>query len=246
MARLIISYCRADQHLIRPFTKLLGGALSEADEAVYWDERFEPGSSWIAQFEKGLSQADKLFVFWCDHSAASAAVNKELVSALAKKIVVIPVILDDTPLPPTIEWIHGIDLRPTRVHRLNPIRTMVPRATRSARALLHAAVGEGRRIDSLTSYTTLTVVALAWGLLCWLWGGPVIAKAWATIRDTLVYLVVYGPPAILAAHFALSFARRRMRLHALTRDHERPGSLANFVVREFSRRLHGTQRPEAD
>jgi TIR domain len=83
MARIIISYCHADQHLVRPFTKLLGGALSEHDQAVYWDDRFESGQSWTEQFVRALGQSDKLFVFWCDHSAASKAVQKEVEIARA-------------------------------------------------------------------------------------------------------------------------------------------------------------------
>jgi TIR domain len=116
VATLVISYARADQPLVRAVVRLLRTALREIDDAVYWDEDFEPGELWFEQIARSIDGAPRLFVFWCAHSAASAQVLREMAYALAAGKVVVPVLLDDTCLCDELAPIHGVDLRSAVLH----------------------------------------------------------------------------------------------------------------------------------
>ena len=238
MAHIIISYCRADQHLVRPFTKLLGGALSVDDEAVYWDDRFRSDESWTQQFKDGLTQSDKLFVFWCDHSAGSDAVRKEVELANSMGKPVIPVLFDNTPLSDFLAPIHGIDLRPIRVHRLDPIRTLIPRFIRIARQFVEAST---RRPDGISSYSLVVALTVGWVLVVRALYPQLMSTAMGTIVTCSQYLVVFGPVVLLMAYAVMTLAGREWRLRALAKDYTRPGSVGDFVVREFNRRLRHTE-----
>ena len=133
MATLVISYARADQPLVRGVVKLLRAAMSEIDDAVYWDEDFEPGAAWFDQIKHSIDEAPQLFVFWCAHSAASSQVLDELMYALNAGKVVVPVLLDDTSLSASLAPIHGVDLRTAVRHVATPhehstLRWLVPAA----------------------------------------------------------------------------------------------------------------------
>ena len=133
MATLVISYARADQPLVRGVVKLLRAAMSEIDDAVYWDEDFEPGAAWFDQIKRSIDDAPQLFVFWCAHSAVSSQVLEELMYAINAGKVVVPVLLDDTSLSASLAPIHGVDLRTAVRHVATPherstLRWLVPAA----------------------------------------------------------------------------------------------------------------------
>jgi len=111
MADLVISYSRADQPLVRAVVLLLETGLSEIGRTVFWDGELEPGERWFEQLKQAIDVAPQLFVFWCEHSAASRQVRREYLYALRKKKRVVPVLLDNATLARRIAPIHGIDLR---------------------------------------------------------------------------------------------------------------------------------------
>jgi len=128
MAVLVISYSRADQLQVRQIITLLRASLRGVDRAVYWDDQFEPGEPWFDQLKAHIDTSPLLFVFWCEHSYASEEVRKEFTYALQQKKLVVPVLLDDTPLVDELAPIHGIDLRgsirhgrPSRISRAIPV-----------------------------------------------------------------------------------------------------------------------------
>ena len=116
MATIVISYGRGDRPLVRGLVKLLRAGLHGIDRAVYWDDDFEPGESWFDQIEAEIRVTPKLFVMWCEHSASSAQVRRELDVALAYQKRLVPVLLDSTPLMERLAGIHAIDLRQTVKH----------------------------------------------------------------------------------------------------------------------------------
>jgi len=117
MAKLVISYSRADQAVVRDVVALLSGALNDIDDGVFWDADLVPGEDWFPQLAQHIDAAPQLFVFCCDHSAASAQVKREYEYALGAKKRVVPVLLDGTPLVPPLTTIQGIDARRAIRHR---------------------------------------------------------------------------------------------------------------------------------
>lgn len=87
MGALVISYSRTNQTQVRAIVSLLRAALRDIEKAVFWDGDFEPGDPWFEQLKGHIDAAPQLFVFWCDHSAASAQVTREFSYALSKKAV---------------------------------------------------------------------------------------------------------------------------------------------------------------
>jgi hypothetical protein len=111
MPVLVISYSREDQPQVRALVSLLKAAFRGIEKAVYWDGEFEPGDPWFEQIKQHIDAAPQLFVFWCRHSAASPHVKREFVYAFRWSKIVVPILLDNTPLAPELTRIHGIDLR---------------------------------------------------------------------------------------------------------------------------------------
>lgn len=122
MANIVISYSREDQPLVRGLVKLLRAGLQGIDKAVFWDDDFEYGDPWFAQFEQSVREATALFVVWCSHSAVSKAVARELHIALEHKKRLVPVLLDRTTMPDAIAALHGVDLRGVVEHSLTKVR----------------------------------------------------------------------------------------------------------------------------
>ena len=125
MAVLVISYSRQDQPQVRAIVKLLRGAMREIERAVYWDEDLEAGDAWFAQITAAIDASPQLFVFWCHHASRSNQVGREVHYAFERGKRIVPVLLDDTPLPDVLTCVHGIDLRDAVRH--NPFREFDPR-----------------------------------------------------------------------------------------------------------------------
>jgi len=50
-------------------------------------------------------------LFWCCHSSSSAEVKKEYLQAIAAGKIIVPVLLDNTPLNPEVAQYQAVDLR---------------------------------------------------------------------------------------------------------------------------------------
>jgi len=111
MPDLVISYSRQDRSLIRAVAGLLQAALPGIDRSVYWDDAFQAGKPWWEQYTEAVEGSPQLFVFWCDHASRSTEVRREYEYAFEKHKVVVPVLLDATPLSERLALIHGVDLR---------------------------------------------------------------------------------------------------------------------------------------
>jgi hypothetical protein len=109
--RLFISYSHTDANLIHPLVAMLCAAKSAA---VFLDRQsIPPGADWRASVAKGIYEADVMFLFWCNHSAASEEVRREYETAIKAAKKVIPSLLDSTPLPDVLHRLQWIDFRST-------------------------------------------------------------------------------------------------------------------------------------
>jgi hypothetical protein len=89
------------------------------------------GERWWPQIEQALRACRLVVVFWCAHSERSAYVAKEYRSALSCNKSLLPVLLDETPLPDDLAEYHGLDFRdlarPTHAQGPVPPRRRPPR-----------------------------------------------------------------------------------------------------------------------
>lgn len=67
MARLFISYSRADQDQVRPIVE----AFEHAGLSVWWDELIEPGQRWSDALEREIDKADRVIAFLSRNVLAS-------------------------------------------------------------------------------------------------------------------------------------------------------------------------------
>lgn len=104
-----ISYSREDATLIDGSVKLLRLG---RDKSVFLDrDSIEPGDRWWDEISNAIKAASTVLIFWCQHSANSEWVFKELKIAAAAKRRLIPVLLDNTTLHRLLKPHQPLDLR---------------------------------------------------------------------------------------------------------------------------------------
>ena len=117
MEAVFVSYNRADREAARA----LATALVLQGAGVWYDEwEVEPGSSITTGIEAGLASATVFALLWSSHAAASAWVKSERHAYLRRRIDdqslrVVPIMLDDTPLPTLMADYSGFRLAETDV-----------------------------------------------------------------------------------------------------------------------------------
>ena len=127
--RVFISYSRRDSALVKPVVDLL----RSLPFPVFRDEdAIRPGERWEDRLIDELGAATHVLVFWCDHARDSDWVDLEsdLAAEDASKVVV-PVVLDDTPLPDELKSRQWVDLRVLAPVHLGPPVTRIQSGTTS-------------------------------------------------------------------------------------------------------------------
>lgn len=105
---IFASYSHRDTRFVKPLLKFL----QPTGVPVFRDEdAIIPGKKWAVVIASAIKDCRLLYLFWCNHSAASAEVRKEYEQALALNKDVVPVLLDDTPLPGILAEYQWVDLR---------------------------------------------------------------------------------------------------------------------------------------
>ena len=105
---VFVSYSHHDAHLVAPVVKLLD--LSR--DVVFFDrDRIDPGMRWKDEISSALDSVSLMVVFWCSHSSQSREVEQEYRSALVPAKRIVPVRLDETPLPPELRDFQWLDFR---------------------------------------------------------------------------------------------------------------------------------------
>ena len=107
MADVFISYASEDRERIVPIVQTIR---SQRAGQVFQDyTSIVPGERWHARIVEALRQATTVVVFWCRHSAASEHVREEYQAGLDALKDMLPVLLDDTPLPDPLRAFQWID-----------------------------------------------------------------------------------------------------------------------------------------
>lgn len=94
MSDIFISYSRAD----RDRAQRLARALGELGFQVWWDRKIPPGKTFDQVIQEALDASDCVVVLWSETSVASDWVKEEAQAGLAKGALV-PVLIDDVPIP---------------------------------------------------------------------------------------------------------------------------------------------------
>jgi hypothetical protein len=107
-ASVFASYSRKDAELV----KQLVGLFAAVDVPVFRDEQsVKPGQKWRIAIDEALEQCQTILVFWCEHAAQSSEVRSEYERAIAIGKRVVPVLIDETALPPNLGQYQWVDLR---------------------------------------------------------------------------------------------------------------------------------------
>lgn len=107
--RFFLSYSHHDSLFVEAITELL----KTTGISIFRDKENIPlGSPWRQYIYDALQGADTTIVFWSAHSAESSEVRNEYNQAISLKKNVVPVMLDNTPLPSDLAEYNGLDLTP--------------------------------------------------------------------------------------------------------------------------------------
>lgn len=108
MPTLFLSYSRKDTTLVEQ----LEAALLAHGHTVWRDvESIRGGEQWPKAIGEAIAANHFFVLMWSQHAAQSHFVEFEWNTALALKKTIVPCLLDDTPLPPSLRAINGIPLQ---------------------------------------------------------------------------------------------------------------------------------------
>jgi hypothetical protein len=108
---VFISYASEDRERIVPIVQTIR---TMAPGQVFQDYlSIVPGERWRERILEALAEASTVFVFWCTHSAASEFVREEYEAGLRWQKTIVPVLLDGTPRPESLEAVQHLDFRRT-------------------------------------------------------------------------------------------------------------------------------------
>lgn len=106
--RVFISYSRTDLSLVTPIVRMM----RTIGRPVFQDvDSIPSGKRWRTVIENSIDMASIVFVFWCWHARGSLQVRKEWERAIQAKKDIVPTLLDDTPLLPSLAEYQAIDFR---------------------------------------------------------------------------------------------------------------------------------------
>lgn len=108
MPSVFISYAREDLAVVKQIEQALlaGGIGVWRDQASLYG-----GQQWPKAIGDAIAAHDMQLLAWSKHAAASHFVELEWTTAIALRKTILPCLLDETPLPPALSAIHGIEMR---------------------------------------------------------------------------------------------------------------------------------------
>ena len=105
---IFVSYYREHSKLVRALVLML----RIGKRYIFLDEdELTPGQKWEENLIAGLKNAKWVVVIWCVHAKESKWVNREIKIAIDQNKSVIPVLIDNAPLPKVLSQFQWIDLR---------------------------------------------------------------------------------------------------------------------------------------
>lgn len=106
LPKVFISYARADAQDV----DALDAALRQAGVTVWRDQdKLYAGQRWPKALGAAIAAQDAVVLMWSRAAADSEFVELEWCTAVALKKPILPVLLDGTPLPPSLSAIHAIE-----------------------------------------------------------------------------------------------------------------------------------------
>jgi TIR domain-containing protein len=133
LSSVFVSYSRSDSALVTPIVALLRCA----NASVFLDHDSIPlGKDWRFEICDSITSATLIYLFWSRAASHSAEVRAEYSLALKLAKRVVPVLLDETALPPQLEKLQSVVLN-TRPH---PVGTRHDRVLNAANLIMMDAV----------------------------------------------------------------------------------------------------------
>ena len=110
MASVFLSYSREDLPLIE---QLAARLRASSPEVSLWrdQEKIYGGQKWPKVLGEAIADQDVFLLAWSKHAASSHFVELEWNTAVALKKTIIPCLLDETPLAPSLRAFHGYPLQ---------------------------------------------------------------------------------------------------------------------------------------
>ncbi len=105
---IFASYSHRDEKFVKPMIQYLrptGAVVFRDGDAI------PPGKKWAVVIAEAIEGCRIMYIFWCAHSANSGEVRKEWERAIFLRKDIVPVLLDDTPLPGNLAEYQWVDLR---------------------------------------------------------------------------------------------------------------------------------------
>ena len=105
LSSIFLSYSRSDLEIAHQIRTLF----QERDVQVWFDqESIYTGEKWPKAVGEGIARQTLLMLLWSKDAAKSHFVEFEWNTALALKKIIVPVLLDNAPLPPSLQAIQAI------------------------------------------------------------------------------------------------------------------------------------------
>lgn len=113
--KIFISYSQSDGNRVYPLVELLRTTGAE----VFLDiDSIEYGEQWEKVLEDSVRAAGRFLIFWSKNAAQSEYVKREYLLAKKVEVRIIPVLIDDTPLPPVLAQFQALTDLPPLLDRL--------------------------------------------------------------------------------------------------------------------------------
>ncbi|HRI38004.1 MAG TPA: toll/interleukin-1 receptor domain-containing protein, partial [Nitrospira sp.] len=152
MPSVFLSYSRADVPLIE---QLVAHFRDSSPEVLIWrdQEKIYGGQKWPKILGEAIADQNVFLLAWSKNAASSHFVELEWNTAIALKKPIIPCLLDDTPLAPSLRAFHGYSMQD--VAGLTTSLATAPPVDQSRRTPVLA------KLDDITSLDKTAVLAQA-------------------------------------------------------------------------------------
>jgi TIR domain len=107
LRRFFVSYSRQDEKTVSTvieFMRITGAPVFRDRDGI------RPGQKWRAVLDQSIADADAIVVFWSEAAKESEEVRNEWRLGIERGKDIIPVLLDQTPLDPSLSEYQFIDL----------------------------------------------------------------------------------------------------------------------------------------
>ena len=106
---IFLSYSQEDVELAAAIVAVL--TANNPSLSCFDADSMRTSGHWQTELGPALADSDFVLLFWCHHSSTSYEVRKEFALALERGKDVVPLLLDDTPVPGRLAGRRCIDFR---------------------------------------------------------------------------------------------------------------------------------------